>query len=343
MAILSTGPIENNISGVTGTRPTQFVTVKIDNRDSIDVYSVLLLGYYLDGVRTLYVEEMFNVLPNQVVTKDYNANFDAFEFIFSTADLAAPEAQISVWGKDAEGELVTAHRLVSQELLSDALSTTGVTGATGVTGVTGATVVTGGTGNTGVTGGTGATGVTGATGSTGVTGATGATGDTGVTGVTGDTGDTGVTGSTGVTGATGTTGQGLASYGYIFNTSAQSVATETDITFDSNENLTNITHTPGTAEINIGNAGDYAVFFIITGVQANQFTLYQNGAPVGGSVYGSGAGTQPNPGMIIITAAPGDVITLRNHSSASAVDLQTLAGGSQINANASILIQQLSR
>jgi hypothetical protein len=46
--------------------------------------------------------------------------------------------------------------------------------------------------------------------------------------------------------------------------------------------------------------------------------------------------------MIIITAAPGDVITLRNHSNASAVDLQTLAGGWQINADASILIPQLS-
>ncbi|WP_415841479.1 BclA C-terminal domain-containing protein, partial [Paenibacillus xylanexedens] len=182
-------------------------------------------------------------------------------------------------------------------------------------------------------------GVTGVTGSTGVTGVTGATGITGVTGATGVTGTTGVTGSTG---ATGTAGQGLSSYAYIFNTSAQTVATETDITFDSNQNLNNITHTPNTAAIIIGNAGDYAVFFIVAGVQANQFTLYQNGAPVGGSVYGSGAGTQPNPGMVIITAAPGDVLTLRNHSSASAVDLQTLAGGTQINANASILIQQLS-
>lgn len=50
----------------------------------------------------------------------------------------------------------------------------------------------------------------------------------------------------------------------------------------------------------------------------------------------------PNPEMVIITAASSDVLTLRNHSNASAVDLQTLAGGTQINANASILIQQLS-
>ncbi|MGE6578486.1 YVTN family beta-propeller repeat-containing protein, partial [Paenibacillus xylanexedens] len=200
MANLSTGPIENNISGVTGTRPTQFITVKIDNRNLTDVFNVLLLGYFLDGVRTLYVEELFNVLPNQVVTKDFVANFDAFEFIFSTADTAAPEAQISVWGKDAEDELVTAHRLVSQELLGESLGITGVTGATGNTGATGASGATGATGVTGSTGGTGATGLTGATGITGATGATGVTGSTGGTGATGLTGATGITGATGATG-----------------------------------------------------------------------------------------------------------------------------------------------
>ncbi|UOK64655.1 hypothetical protein MT997_09525 [Paenibacillus sp. OVF10] len=128
MAILSTGPIENNISGIAGIRPTQSVTVKIDNRNATEMFTVLLRGYYLNGVRTLYVEELLNVSPNQVITKVYNGNFDAFEFVFSTSDTAAPEAQISVWGKDGEGELVAAHRLVSQELLGETLSTTGVTG-----------------------------------------------------------------------------------------------------------------------------------------------------------------------------------------------------------------------
>lgn len=42
------------------------------------------------------------------------------------------------------------------------------------------------------------------------------------------------------------------------------------------------------------------------------------------------------------TGATGDVLTVRNHSSSSAVTLQTLAGGTQINSNASILIQKVS-
>lgn len=292
MAILSTGPIENNISTSTGTRPSQSVTVKIDGRITTEAFDVLISGYNLTGFRTLYVEEQISVAPFQVITKDYYADLDAFEFVFSTTGIGMSEAQLSVWGKNAAGQLVTAHRLVSQELLGEVgIGVTGATGATGVTGLTGAT---------------------------------------------------GATGATGLTGATGATGTISPSYAYIFNTGAQTVATETDVTFDSNESLVGFTHTPNTAAINVENPGDYAVLFIVNAVEPNQFTLYLNGAPVGGSVYGSGAGTQPNPGMVIITAATGDVITLRNHSSADAVTLQTLAGGTQINSNASILIHKLS-
>jgi len=162
-----------------------------------------------------------------------------------------------------------------------------------------------------------------------------------VTGPTGPKGPNGATGPTGATGATGT--NGLSEYAYIYNLDAQVVAIEADISFSSNGVIVGtITHAPGTSTIQIGSAGDYSVWFYANGVEPNQFTLFQNGAPVAGSVYGSGAGTQGNTGMVIITAAAGDILTVRNHSSASAVTLQTLAGGTQINSNASILIQRLS-
>jgi hypothetical protein len=136
---------------------------------------------------------------------------------------------------------------------------------------------------------------------------------------------------------------GLSSYAYIYNLEAQVVAIEADVNFSDNGVIVGaITHAPGTASISLGSAGDYAIWFNAAGVEPNQFAIFQNGAPVTGSVYGSGAGTQPNPGMVIITASAGDVLTLRNHSSASAVTLQTLAGGTQTNVNASIIIQRLS-
>ncbi|MEK3747106.1 hypothetical protein NYE25_02575 [Paenibacillus sp. FSL E2-8871] len=116
--ILSTGPIENN--PVSNVRLTQQLTIKIDNRDLVDTSSILIQGYYLIGTRTLYVLELISVDPNQVLTKNYYADFDAFEFVFTTSGLAEQQVQISVWGKDADGQLVSAHRLVASEQLGEA-------------------------------------------------------------------------------------------------------------------------------------------------------------------------------------------------------------------------------
>ncbi|MCY8515886.1 BclA C-terminal domain-containing protein, partial [Bacillus atrophaeus] len=175
---------------------------------------------------------------------------------------------------------------------------------------------------------------------TGATGATGATGEAGPAGATGATGDTGATGATGATGEAGAAG--LSEYGYIYNLSAQTVAIEADVIFDSTGITTpGITHAPGTSQIAITTPGDYEVTFSVSGVEPNQFTLFLNGAPITNTVYGSGAGTQQNNGQAIIAIAAGDVLTLRNHTSAAAVTLQTLAGGTQTNVNASIVIKKL--
>lgn len=129
---------------------------------------------------------------------------------------------------------------------------------------------------------------------------------------------------------------------YIYNLGPEVVAIEADIIFDSTGIVTSgITHLPGTSQISIGSPGIYEITFIISGVEPNHFTLFLNGAPITGAVYGSGAGTQQNTGQTIVAIAAGDVLTLRNHSSAAAVTLQTLAGGTQINVNASIIIKML--
>ncbi|OMD27117.1 spore surface glycoprotein BclB [Paenibacillus odorifer] len=203
MSQLSTGPIENNLVG--GVRPTQLITLKIVNQSDDTPSTVQVEGYYMNGTRTLYVSELVNVAPNQVITNDYYANFDSFEFLFTTPTMIDDPIQISVWGKSSTGQLVTAHRLVYSELYGENIGITGATGATGSVGATGATGagVTGATGSVGATGATGSAGATGATGSTGVTGATGSAG---VTGATGTAGATGATGSAGATGATGTAG-----------------------------------------------------------------------------------------------------------------------------------------
>ncbi|WP_404332370.1 hypothetical protein [Mesobacillus maritimus] len=118
MSIYSTGPIENN--PVNGVRPTQQVTVKIENKNSEDFSTVSIQGYALNGTRTLYVSELLSVAPNEVITKNYFADLNAFGFEFITGGDAEDDTDISVWGKNAAGQLVTAHRLVSSELLGEA-------------------------------------------------------------------------------------------------------------------------------------------------------------------------------------------------------------------------------
>ncbi|MGE7780374.1 BclA C-terminal domain-containing protein, partial [Peribacillus sp. NPDC097264] len=218
---------------------------------------------------------------------------------------------------------------------------TGATGPTGDIGATGATGPTGDIGATGATGPTGDIGATGATGPTGDIGATGATGPTGDIGATGATGPTGDIGATGATGATGVTGTGLAEFGFVYNTGAQTVAAGTDVTFDTNGTITpGITHAAGSPDITVTTPGTYEVTFSVSTLEPNQFGLLVNDTLVPGSVYGSGSGALENTGQVLVTLAEGDVLNLRNLSP-NQVTLQTQAGGTQTNTNASILLRKL--
>lgn len=81
--------------------------------------------------------------------------------------------------------------------------------------------------------------------------------------------------------------------------------------------------------------------FSVSSVEPSQFAIFVDGILAAGTVYGSGAGTQQNSGQAILSLSAGDVLTVRNHSSAAAVTLQTLAGGTQTNVNASIVIERI--
>jgi hypothetical protein len=203
--------------------------------------------------------------------------------------------------------------------------------------VTGATGAAGRTGPAGPAGPAGLQGLQGDTGAAGPQGIQGDTGAAGPQGIQGDTGPTGLTGATGPAGPAGTT-----QYAYVYNTTAQVVPIEGDIAFATNGVMTpGITHAAGTTEVILVTAGTYKVAFSVSGVEANQMALSVNGTVVSGTTYGSGAGTQQNNGQAIITVPANASLTLRNHSSAAAVTLQTLAGGTDANANASLVIEQL--
>lgn len=135
---------------------------------------------------------------------------------------------------------------------------------------------------------------------------------------------------------------GLAEFAYIYNLTAQTVAIEAAIPFDSNGEMSSgIVHAPGATGVTLVNSGTYKVLFSTSGTEPSQMALFVNATAVPGATYGSGAGTQQNNGQAIVSVSNGAVLTLRNHSSAAAVGLASVIGGTQANTNASILIEKI--
>lgn len=244
----------------------------------------------------------------------------------------------------------------------------------------GANGASGASGNTGATGATGLGGPTGANGATGAAGSNGTNGTNGFNSLVSITAEsvgsvhcvyggaktssgvdlnannildpseitsttyicTGATGSQGAKGDAGASVSGLSAYAYVYNLAAQTVAIEAAVLFDSNGSMLGLTHTVGTSFITVNNSGVYSILFSTSATEPSQFAVFVNSVAVPSSVYGSGAGTQQNNGQLIISLATADIISLVNHSSAAAVGLPSLMGGTQANVNASVLIEKLN-
>ncbi|WP_241243168.1 collagen-like protein [Paenibacillus whitsoniae] len=160
-----------------------------------------------------------------------------------------------------------------------------------------------------------------------------------------------MTGATGETGATGATGPSpIPSYGYVFNTGAQTVNAGADVIFSTNGPLVGgVAHVAGTAAITVTVAGDYLnQYEVTTGLQGgNQPTAYAvvvNGTVQASTVYGdqtNGANfANTLVGSSILTIPAGATLTLRNVG-ASADILPTVIDGATI-VNASIRLVKVS-
>ena len=111
MSELTTGMFDN--TPVAGIRPSSTISVNISNDDTATV-TVQIEGFYQSGTtKVLYVHELFNLTAGSVAQKSYYAQFDGFEFQFIVSSEAV---QVTAWGKDATGNLITAHREVAQEV-----------------------------------------------------------------------------------------------------------------------------------------------------------------------------------------------------------------------------------
>ncbi len=107
MPYLTTGLLDN-ISGE-GVRQSSTLTVNMLNDDTSTV-AIQIEGFFQSGTtKVKYVEEFFTLTAGTLALKTYFVPFDAFEFVFFVSSQAV---EVSVWGKDATGNLTSAHLVV---------------------------------------------------------------------------------------------------------------------------------------------------------------------------------------------------------------------------------------
>ena len=231
---------------------------------------------------------------------------------------------------------------------------TGATGPRGPRGADGATGEQGDTGPQGLKGDTGLQGFTGAQGKTGPQGdmgPQGLKGDTGLQGFTGAQGKTGPRGATGPKGETGPQGSSVKSdYGYFWNAVVPStdIALGQNIPFaDGSVHSPKINYDSLTKEIVVDIEGFYEVEFTVAAQNANQVTLFLDGAAVSGGTYGINICNSVNYGNVFLKIPANGRLSLKNHVTDYAygeIALRTNPGGSSCAAlavNASILIEKI--
>ena len=132
-------------------------------------------------------------------------------------------------------------------------------------------------------------------------------------------------------------------YGSAYSTNTQIVQVNDSILFDYNQNLLNMTHTLGTGDLTVSKDGMYFFAVILESVQSCQFTIFVNGSPVTSTTTGINKGASVLQLRQLIELKAGDVVSVRNYTSASgAVTIQQSAGGTLTGINAEFILLRLS-
>ena len=109
MPYLSTGLLHSAM--YEADKESSMLTVNIAN-DDISTVAVQIEGFFQnETTKVKYVEEFFTLTAGTVVLKNYFVPFNAFEFVFFVSSQAV---EVSVWSKDATGNLTSAHLVVAE-------------------------------------------------------------------------------------------------------------------------------------------------------------------------------------------------------------------------------------
>jgi len=111
-------------------------------------------------------------------------------------------------------------------------------------------------------------------------------------------------------------GTGLPGFAYFYDTTAQVIPANGQVTFNTNGNITPagfVTHVPGTAPITINQTGIYLIIYEVTVIAGPYaFALFNGDNQIAGSNYGGVPNTATQNGQVITSLNELDVLSLRN-------------------------------
>ncbi|MGG0369658.1 collagen-like protein, partial [Priestia endophytica] len=142
----------------------------------------------------------------------------------------------------------------------------------------------------------------------------------------------------GITGATGTM---ASSYGYVFNTGAQTVNTNTDVVFNTTGSLSGGVSFTAPSTINVATGGVYMVLYEVVpsfgpGNTAAAYAIRVNGVNQPSATYGMVNANSISPiliGTAILTIPSGATLTIRNVGTTNDTLTTTADGATIINAS----------
>lgn len=135
--------------------------------------------------------------------------------------------------------------------------------------------------------------------------------------------------------------------GSFYTKLAQNVATESDVIYDTFQNVNGMVWNPtGTnpEQVKVLESGVYHLRFVGNTDLPTQFAFTVNGVPVDNSIQGVNRGAAQPSIRILMQLNANDIVTVRNHTSLnSSINLTQHSGGEQFNINACLTIYKVAQ
>jgi hypothetical protein len=136
--------------------------------------------------------------------------------------------------------------------------------------------------------------------------------------------------------------KGFNTHGTFASKSTQLVAVEAPVLYDISQNVNNLELAPLAGDVKILEDGIYKVFFLVTTGTACQFGIFVNGLPVNATIAGTNKGAGQLTLRVLLPLNKGDALSVRNHTSAGAVQITGNAGGNVASNNVILTIFKIA-